>query len=289
MSQIVSNRTGRKKIFYKGDAPEIKVFAEQNKNYLKYKTELNLNPESNYKSHYKITIQAYEKNGSADKPYDMGTVGSPSNLASVTVKDINIDSVLFRLKIVDENNVIKGYASQIPVVSERDPSDEESLNKNRDSKNNESDTILPVQETNNINVPFRILMNAGQKPILQLKANLNLKEKLRNDIITKTLIYTAAIKEILTKYLIDQDYKNDPNKNIFIDKIRQNCGEDLPDPPQYFLESDNTISTDASEWIDAAVEGCLNRTVNFQNKQSSIFSIFSEICKKHNLSNSDED
>jgi len=289
MSQIVSNRTGRKKIFYKGDAPEIKVFAEQNKNYLKYKTELNLNPESNYKSHYKITIQAYEKNGSADKPYDMGTVGSPSNLASVTVKDINIDSVLFRLKIVDENNVIKGYASQIPVVSERDPSDEESLNKNRDSKNNESDTILPVQETNNINVPFRILMNAGQKPILQLKANLNLKEKLRNDIITKTLIYTAAIKEILTKYLIDQDYKNDPNKNIFIDKIRQNCGEDLPDPPQYFLESDNTISIDASEWIDAAVEGCLNRTVNFQNKQSSIFSIFSEICKKHNLSNSDED
>lgn len=289
MSQIVSNRTGRKKIFYKGDAPEIKVFAEQNKNYLKYKTELNLNPESNYKSHYKITIQAYEKNGSADKPYDMGTVGSPSNLASVTVKDINIDSVLFRLKIVDENNVIKGYASQIPVVSERDPSDEESLNKNRESKNNESDTILPVQETNNINVPFRILMNAGQKPILQLKANLNLKEKLRNDIITKTLIYTAAIKEILTKYLIDQDYKNDPNKNIFIDKIRQNCGEDLPDPPQYFLESDNTISSDASEWIDTAVEGCLNRTVNFQNKQSSIFSIFSEICKKHNLSTSDED
>jgi hypothetical protein len=289
MSQIVSNRTGRKKIFYKGDSPEIKVFAEQINNSLKYRTELNLNPDSNYKSHYKITIQAYEKNGSADKPYDMGTVGSPSNLASVIVKDINIDSVLFRLKIVDENNTIKGYASKIPVVSEPELSNEDPSSTNKKSVNSNADTILPVQETSNINVPFRVLMSAGQKPILQLKANLNLKEKLRNDIITKTLIYTAAIKEILTNYLIDKEYKSDPNKNIFIDKVRQNCGEDLPEPPKEFLESDQSINQEAVEWIDAAVAGCLNRTTNFQNKQESLFSIFSDVCKKHNLLNNDED
>ncbi len=288
MSQIVSNRTGRKKIFYKGDNPEIKIFAEQKNNFLKYRTELNLNPENNYKSNYKITIQAYEKNGIADKPYDMGTIGSPSNLASVSVKDINIDSILFRLKIFDENNIIKGYASKIPVVSELDQSEEKDKSKKKDT-DSESDTILPVQETNNINVPFRILMSSGQKPILQLKANLNLKEKLRNDITTKTLIYTAAIKEILTNYLIDEDYKNDLNKNIFIDKVRQNCGEDLPDPPKEFLNSDKAINPDASEWIDAAVTGCLNRTTNFQNKQSSLFSIFSDECRKYNLLNNDED
>ena len=59
----------------------------------------------------------------------------------------------------------------------------------------QSSTILPIQETSNINVPYKIQLSLNEKPILLLKANLNLKERFKNDIHTKTLIYSATIRD----------------------------------------------------------------------------------------------
>ena len=44
MGQIVSNRTGRVKIFHSGVYPEIVIKAEQKKECLIYRAELNLDP-----------------------------------------------------------------------------------------------------------------------------------------------------------------------------------------------------------------------------------------------------
>ena len=46
----------------------------------------------------------------------MGTVGDPKDLAAITVEDIDIDSILFRLKITDDKNIIKGWADQISIT-----------------------------------------------------------------------------------------------------------------------------------------------------------------------------
>ena len=130
------------------------------------------------------------------KKYDMVPVKEPKKIGQALIKEIHIDRVLFRLKIIDKDNKIRGYAQRIPLTND-DP-------KERQKKFEEqSSTILPIQETSNINVPYKIQLSLNEKPILLLKANLNLKERFKYDIHTKTLIYSEAFREILIKYLTD--------------------------------------------------------------------------------------
>ena len=172
MGQIVTNKTGRRKIIHKGENPEIKIFAKSEDDGFRFETKLNLNSIHKFKEDYKISLQAYEKNGIALKPLDMGTVGEPSDLAQVYIREIDVDRVLFRLKVYDEKNVLKGLGDKISLMS-----DDEGGQKSNSSSN----TLLPIQETDKIKVPFQIEMEPGEKPILLLKSKLNLKEKFKNN------------------------------------------------------------------------------------------------------------
>ena len=51
-------------------------------------------------------------------------------------------------------------------------------------------------------------MSPDSKPILLVKSKLNLKEQFKHDIKTKVFIYTSVIKQILTIYLSDNNFKN---------------------------------------------------------------------------------
>ena len=113
MTQVVSNKTGRKKIVKAlGENTEIKITAKQFKDYLEIRTELKLNPEHKFRDEYSISLQPYESKGFARQPMDMGTVGNPSDL-SFNLDDISYDTLLFRLKVVDKNNTVKGFADEI--------------------------------------------------------------------------------------------------------------------------------------------------------------------------------
>ena len=62
MTQVVSNKTGRKKIVKAvGENTEIKIIAKKFVDYLGIDTELKLNPEHKFKEDYSISLQAYEK------------------------------------------------------------------------------------------------------------------------------------------------------------------------------------------------------------------------------------
>ena len=61
MGQIVTNKTGRRKIIHKGENPEIKIFAKSEDDGFRFETELNLNSIHKFKEDYKISLQAYEK------------------------------------------------------------------------------------------------------------------------------------------------------------------------------------------------------------------------------------
>lgn len=272
MGQIVSNRTGRKRILHIGPEAEIKITAKQKDELLTYSTELNINKKHKFNNDYKISLQAYEKNGIALKPRDLGTVGEPFDLGEVSVSDINIDRILFRLKVFDEKNIIKGYATSIQVNIHN------ASNSFKQEAANQANTLLPVEETSNIKVPFQIDMSPGEKPVLLLKANLNLKEKFKNDIITKTYIYTSAIRQILFNYLVDDEYDRDQIKDHFISKIIENCGNEIEQPPENIMIS-GKVSEEGHQWIENALAGCMNRVVNFQGKNVTIMDQFENKCK----------
>ncbi len=282
MGQILTNRTGREKILIQGEKPEIKITAKQEGQFLSWFAEINLDPAHKFKDDYRIKIQAYEKNGVAKKPTDMGTVKEPKQTGQALIKEIHIDRVLFRLKIIDKDNKIRGYAQRIPLTND-DP-------RERQKKFEEqSSTILPIQETNNINVPYKIQLSLNEKPILLLKANLNLKERFKNDIHTKTLIYSAAIREILIKYLTDKEFANDKNKKDFINTIKNNCAGDVQDEPTEMIEEGQKLSEDGLNWIEYVTERCLNKPVNFQGKQISLMDQFKDDCINHNVKGDDDD
>ena len=212
----------------------------------------------------------------------MGTVGEPSDLAQVYIREIDVDRVLFRLKVYDEKNVLKGLGDKISLMS-----DDEGGQKSNSSSN----TLLPIQETDKIKVPFQIEMEPGEKPILLLKSKLNLKEKFKNNIIVKTLIYTASIKEILINYITDPAYNNDSFKDKFLNTIILNSGNELYFPEKDMMfDEEGKFTDEGSTWVDDAVAACINKTVNFQGLNTSLMRQFSkDISKLQNLEVDDED
>ena len=61
MGQIVTNKTGRRRILVKGEDPEIQIFAKSEDDGFRYETKLNLRKIHNFDKDYKISLQAYEK------------------------------------------------------------------------------------------------------------------------------------------------------------------------------------------------------------------------------------
>ena len=281
MGQIVSNRTGRVKIFHSGVYPEIVIKAEQKKECLIYRAELNLDPKHKFNDNFSITLQAYEKNGLAKEPLSMGTVGNPKDLATIVVEDINIDSILFRFKITNDKNIIKGWADQISITQE------DNLSDGSKTTSDQSDTILPIQETDQINTPFKIEMIPNERPKLLLKAGLNLKEKFKREITTKVFIYTSVIRQILFTYLVDEEFNDDPKKKQFLQKIKDNAGGDLEDPPEHIIEY-NKITDEGYDWIEKATSLSLNRPISFNGKNTSLMEEFAAQCKKYGIEDEDE-
>lgn len=272
MGQIVTNKTGRVKINSKGIDPEIKIFAKVGNEGFYFDTEINLDSKHKFRDDYRISIQPYEKNGIALPPLDMGSVGKPSDLGKIFVKDINIDRALFRLRVTGENKILKGLADHISIFTAN-------TNKGKQNNSEYSNTLLPVKETDNLRVPFAIEMNEGDKPVLLLKSKLGLKEKFKNDIIIKTLIYTSVIKEILYQYLTNLEYINDPIKKKFIDAIVNNSGGDITYPDEENFLDDGKITEIGHKWIEEAVDGCINKTVTFHGENTSYMKKFSEKIK----------
>ena len=112
----------------------------------------------------------------------MGTVGEPSDLAQVYIREIDVDRVLFRLKVYDEKNVLKGLGDKISLVSDEGG-----------QKVIHHRILYYYPREDKIKVPFQIEVES-EKPILLLKSKLNLKEKFKNNIIVKTLIYTEILQ-----------------------------------------------------------------------------------------------
>ncbi len=284
MTQVVSNRTGREKIITaEGENTEFSVQVKKQKNLLRVRSSIKLSKEHNFKDDYKIFLQAYESGGIAKEPWSLGTVGKTGEF-EFTIDNISYDTLLFRLKIIDSSNLVKGYAEEIS------PNVESSGKDKRSSDSEISNTLLPIRETDKISLPFAVEMSPDSKPILLVKSKLNLKEQFKHDIKTKVFIYTSVIKQILTIYLSDNNFKNCYEKKRFINKVISNTGTDpdLVEIPNYFDENNN-INQEALDWIDNITSECLNNPVEFKGKKINYITVFEKNCREERFDEEDED
>lgn len=283
MTQIISNRTGREKIIKaEGENTEIKIIAKESEEFIHINAEIKLNKEHNFKDDYNIFLQAYESSGTAKEPWNLGTVGKTGEYA-FSFKDLNIESLLFRLKIVDTNQTIKGFADEIrPSLSKTGKGVKSNTIKN-------SNTLLPIRESDKIRLPFSIEMSPYNKPILLVKSKHHLKEKFKWDISTKVFIYTSAIRQIITNYISDKSYSDCPVKKNFLNKVMSNAGmePDFEEIPEYFDKNMN-ISYEAIEWIENLTAGCIDTPVQYKGKNVNYLKIFEDDCIRFNQEQTNE-
>jgi hypothetical protein len=271
MTQVVSNRTGRETIVKaEGKNTEIKILAKQeSERKIATEVEIKFNKEHNFKDNYKIKLQAYESKGAAQSPWDLGTIKDlGTGSFNFNVFGMSLDRVLFRLKVIDENNFVKGEANEIK------PTLKDSEDKIKISDN--SSTLIPIREDKRINLPFSLDMEPDSSPILLVKAGLNMKQLFKENVQIKVLIYSSIIRQILTTYLADPAYKNCQKKDKFIEKVISNSGLQS-EIPNYFRE-DGKVNEDAIEWIEEVTAGCINMPIIKAGKRIRYLEEFKKIC-----------
>ena len=214
MTQVVSNRTGRKDIVKaEGENTEIRVITTKlSENTVQADVEIKLNKTHHFDKNFNVILQAYETRGIAKEPRDLGKIKDLGlGEFQITIPDVSIDRLLFRLKVIDNNNIVRGEADEIK------PSQRDEYQKIKPSDN--SSTILPIREDKRIKLPFSLDIQPETTPILLVKAGYNLKRLFRENLQIKVLIYTSIIRQILTIYLSDDSYRSCPKKEEFLSKV----------------------------------------------------------------------
>ena len=76
-------------------------------------------------------------------------------------------------------------------------------------------------------------------------------------------------------------------KKQFLQKIKDNAGGDLEDPPENIMQY-NKITDEGYEWIEKATSLSLNKPISFNGKNTSLMDEFMAECKKYGVEDEDE-
>lgn len=199
------------KITHKGKDPDIKVYLEKVRlDGLDIKTELNLK-RHNFDDYSHVFFQPYNKRGSGMKPLPMGCIKdlniSEKNEFKYFIPNIDKDDARFAIFVSETGQYNKINVNRVVGKAKITQFYNEPEGGDRDDYKTES--LLPTKE-DEIGTAFQIDMSPGRKPWLILKSGCNIKHKLDNNIdpIQKTLIYTAAIRDLLRVYMTDSKYED---------------------------------------------------------------------------------
>ena len=204
MGQITLQKFKRHKVVSALPEPEIYIEGEQISNDVLVKVKLDFKESKNYlPKDGIIRLYPMTKQGVAMLPFSLGTVEN----VKIDEKGYKIDkeikeNLYFNLKISDPKCAVKGYAYRLKFkkyTGEGIVDDEDSGQQ----------SILPVIENPIQAIPFLIKMQsmAGEPPTLFVATGM--KSKIRNSAITQYNVTTAAIREIVSNYILDTDLFND--------------------------------------------------------------------------------
>jgi len=236
------------------------------------KVDLNLT-RHNFDDSCNVFFQAFNNRGSGLRPWNMGNIKDLNkkeiNTFAYFVPNIDKEAIRFNLFVSKKgkfNNVnvhrIVGRSKIKEFYNEPD---------DRKDGNYKTESLLPTRE-DDIGTAFKVEMNPGNKPILILKRGCNIKHKLDNNIdpIQKTLIYTAALRELLKTYLSDIRYDDCPWKIKWFDEIKKKLGDPEMTTPQSLLIIDNgeaETNPEAERWIEDVVNIFVSNLLDASGKK----------------------
>ena len=261
MGTKLLNVTGRKKIIHaKSGNTELKITGESFESGVNIIVDLNLDKKHNFPDQAILTLYPYQKGGGAYEPIKLGTVEKPLNInENIKLNGADIDNLLFRLKVSDKRYIL-GLADEVRFFE-----DDKGL-----SNKGSTSALLPII-SDDIGTPYKIKMspNNSRPPTLIINKKSNIRSKLISDPYTMILIYTAAVREILTNFFINSEYLDDHWKDEWIKFIHKTQGEPNKDYPEpYFIEeTENEVNRETLEWIDDAVSAISDlKLKDYENK-----------------------
>ena len=261
MGTYLLNVTGRKKIIHaKSGNTELKITGESFESGVNIIVDLNLDKKHNFPDQAILTLYPYQKGGGAYEPIKLGTVEKPLNInENIKLNGADIDNLLFRLKVSDKRYIL-GLADEVRFFE-----DDKGL-----SNKGSTSALLPII-SDDIGTPYKIKMspNNSRPPTLIINKKSNIRSKLISDPYTMILIYTAAVREILTNFFINSEYLDDHWKDEWIKFIHKTQGEPNKDYPEpYFIEeTENEVNRETLEWIDDAVSAISDlKLKDYENK-----------------------
>lgn len=262
------NFTGKKKLVWKGHKTDFIVNLDshsKNEHVLKILFSLHKYFPSN-KSDL-IFLEIYY--GSQTASHLLGSLESVYDNVEKNffVNEFPPELLKVRLKIVDKENG-KLIASADRVTPEYVNHDKEDRKKNKVFQSS-----LFNFKNGEIEQPFTVVMQPGDRPIVRLNQSIKLKEELIKDNNLQSLLLPSILKEILLKYIMNDEFIEDDWRDRVLRFAEQICDEKIPDRDDDFGEIPK--SKEVIEWIDRVCDNFTrdNKFINnlkesFLNNQS---------------------
>jgi len=273
MPQTTLNIINEIKITKQGINPDVKInLIEEKLTGIKISVEVDLK-RHNFDTDCKVSLQSFDRRGSGFEPFILGSIidlANDKNEFRYFIPEVNKDEVRFRLLVSKVGEFKKIKVNRIIGRCEINKffNDENQVD---DKKNFKTESLLPTKEQD-IGTVFKIEMIPDRKPYLILKSGCNIKYNLDNNIdpIQKTLIYTSAIRELLTNYLIDSRFENCIYKEKWWKLISEKVGESIDDFPKSFLTIDReavNIEMQTVNWINEVSEIMVSNLLDSSGKK----------------------
>lgn len=219
MGQITLQKLKRTKIVSALPEPEIYIEGEQVKQDVLLKISLQLKDSfKNLPPNAIIRLYPVTTQGVVMMPLELGTVEKINiDENGYKIERETKENIYFNLKISDPLSVVKGYSYRLKFkknTSEGLEDDDESGKQ----------SILPIVEDPDQIIPFNIKMQSYTGgPTIYVASGM--KNKIKNSAVTQYNVCSAAIREIYTNYVLDQDLSNDNFKEKWELLIKDLLGE----------------------------------------------------------------
>ena len=226
------NYTGRKDFLRTGgDNPELEIKIYDTDNGIKFEPFFNFDKKRDFPGDSKIRIQLYSTSGDnfVSTPFDFGTVENP--LSEIKDVETSRDGLNFSFKIVDKNKNILCLIEPI--------------------KPKQGSTLLKYAEREQDGI-FEIEVIPDEIPTVYFKKNYGLKVLLKESNFFKVFIFTAAINQVLTKYLLMTDeFQDCEYQKNWVKHFSDLVGRKPPSKSDFYSGDENF--TEGEKWINDAV------------------------------------
>ena len=227
---------------------EIQIHVQDKNSNTIYTPEINI--KKDYPKNSKIYIQPYSTEGYVGTPVYFGTIENPDN-KSVEDADASPDQIRFNLKVVeDTDNPIKKVLGTCYAIKPWQPA---------------NSSMLEIGEQN-IDSIYQIEVIENEKPKIIFKQGLGFKADIQRSNWLKGIIFTAALREILLKYIIEsEEFKECKIKRQYVEFFKTILKEPFPEK---YISGDDANGT--RKWLNLALSEFSNN--NFK-KGISLISI----------------